>query len=84
MSNPDYLVRSVKEIDGKKRGINMSVAYRTAKGMMTVYLSALPINDRIFLIPVKRIDINLPFLFFIKIIKNLHFFKMTEKHSQFL
>jgi hypothetical protein len=46
MDCPDYLVRSVKEIDGKKRWIDMCVAYRNQKGMITVYLSVLPINDK--------------------------------------
>jgi hypothetical protein len=54
MTSPDYLVRSVKEMEGKERWVDMGVAYRNAKGVITVYLSALPINDKLFLIPVKR------------------------------
>jgi hypothetical protein len=54
MSSPDYLVRSVKEIEGKEKWIDMGVAYRNARGTITVYLSALPMNDKIFLIPVRK------------------------------
>jgi hypothetical protein len=54
MGGPDYLVRSVKEIDGKEKWIDRGVAYRNQRGVITVYLSALPINDKIFLIPIKR------------------------------
>ena len=32
MGSPDYLVRSVKEIDGKERWIDMGVAYRNKRG----------------------------------------------------
>jgi hypothetical protein len=38
--------------DGKERWIDMGVAYRNAKGAESIYLSALPMNDKIFLIPV--------------------------------
>ena len=34
--------------------MDLWIAYRNAKGVMTVYLSALPINDKIFLIPKRR------------------------------
>jgi len=44
----------MKEIDGKERWIDMGVVYRNSKGTITVYLTALPINDKIFLIPVKN------------------------------
>jgi hypothetical protein len=44
----------VKEIRGKERWIDIGVAYRNAKGTITVYLSALPMNDKIFLIPVMK------------------------------
>jgi hypothetical protein len=54
MSSPDYLVRSVKEIDGKEKWIDMGVAYKNTKGTITVYLTALPMNDKIFLIPTRR------------------------------
>jgi hypothetical protein len=53
MGSPDYLVRSVKEIDGKKKWIDIGVAYRNARGTITVYLTALPMNDKIFLINIK-------------------------------
>jgi len=54
MSSPDYLMRSKKEINGEEKWIDMGIAYRNAKGTITVYLTALPMNDRIFLIPVRR------------------------------
>jgi hypothetical protein len=54
MGSPDYLVRSVKEIDGKEKWIDMGIAYRNAKGIVTIYLTALPMNDKLFLIPVRK------------------------------
>lgn len=50
-SKPDYLVRVVKEINGRERWTDVGVAYRNKGGSITVLLSALPLNDRILLIP---------------------------------
>jgi hypothetical protein len=44
----------MKERDGKEKWIDMRVAYRNARRTITVYLSALPMNDKIFLIHVKK------------------------------
>jgi hypothetical protein len=53
---PDYLVRVVKDIGGKDRWTDVGVAYKNARGSVTVYLSALPLNDKILLIPTKGED----------------------------
>jgi hypothetical protein len=53
MSNPDFVVRTVKEIDGKDKWIDIGVAYSNTRGGITLYLSALPFNDKLFLIPVS-------------------------------
>jgi hypothetical protein len=53
MSKPDFVVRTVKEIDGKNRWIDIGVAFSNTKGGITLYLSALPFNDKLFLIPVS-------------------------------
>jgi hypothetical protein len=53
MSNPDFVVRTVKEIDGKDRWIDIGIAYNNTKGGITLYLSALPFSDKLFLIPVS-------------------------------
>ncbi|KYK38359.1 MAG: hypothetical protein AYK18_07485 [Theionarchaea archaeon DG-70] len=50
---PDYLVRVVKDIGGKDRWTDVGVAYKNARGSITIYLSALPLNDKILLIPTK-------------------------------
>ncbi len=50
---PDYLVRVVKDIGGKDRWTDVGVAYKNARGSVTIYLSALPLNDKILLIPTK-------------------------------
>lgn len=50
---PDYLVRVVKDVGGKDKWTDVGVAYKNARGSITVYLSALPLNDKILLIPVK-------------------------------
>ena len=52
-TKPDYVVRAAKEVKGKKKWTDIGVAYTNVGGSVTVYLSALPLNDRIVLIPVK-------------------------------
>ena len=55
MSNgPDYLVRTAKSINGKERWTDLGVAYTNEKGSITIYLSALPLNDKIILIPTRH------------------------------
>ncbi len=50
---PDYLVRVVKKVNDKDKWTNVGVAYKNERGTITVYLTALPLNDRIILIPAK-------------------------------
>jgi len=50
---PDYLVRVVKDVGGKDKWTDVGIAYKNARGSVTIYLSALPLNDKILLIPVK-------------------------------
>ena len=50
---PDYRVRVVKDVGGKDRWTDVGVAYKNARGSITVYLSALPLNDKILLIPAR-------------------------------
>ncbi|MBU6998611.1 MAG: hypothetical protein HXS41_01830 [Theionarchaea archaeon] len=50
---PDFVVRVVKDVGGKDRWTDVGVAYRNARGSITVYLSALPLNDKMLLIPSK-------------------------------
>lgn len=50
---PDYLVRVVKDVGGKDRWTDVGVAYKNARGSVTIYLTALPLNDKILLIPTK-------------------------------
>ncbi len=49
---PDYLARVVKDIAGKEKWTDVGVAYRNKRGSITIYLAALPLNDKIVLIPV--------------------------------
>jgi hypothetical protein len=51
---PDYLVRTTKDLDGKKIWIDMGVGYKNKTNTITVYLSSLPFNDKILLIPIGR------------------------------
>jgi hypothetical protein len=53
-TKPDYIVRASKETGEKKKWIDIGIAYMSGKGVITVYLSALPLNDKIVLIPVNR------------------------------
>ena len=56
---PDYIVRVVKDVGGKDKWTDVGVAYKNARGSVTIYLSALPLNDKILLIPAKgKEDIN--------------------------
>jgi hypothetical protein len=50
---PDYIVRVVKDVGGKDKWTDVGIAYKNARGSVTVYLSALPLNDKMLLIPVK-------------------------------
>ena len=50
---PDNLVRVAKTVKGKDKWTDIGVAYTNARGSVTVYLSALPLNDTMILIPVK-------------------------------
>jgi hypothetical protein len=50
---PDYLVRVVKDVGGKDKWTDVGIAYKNARGSVTIYLSALPLNDKILLIPTK-------------------------------
>lgn len=52
-SRPDYLVRVVKEINGRDKWTDVGTAYKNERGSITIYLTALPLNDRIILVPVK-------------------------------
>ncbi len=49
---PDYIVRAAKETNGKKKWIDIGIAFTGKKDSVTVYLSALPLSDKIVLIPV--------------------------------
>lgn len=53
MSTPDFVARTVKEIDGKEKWVDIGVAFSNTKGIITLYLSALPLSDKLFLIPVS-------------------------------
>ena len=48
---PDYICRVVKDVGGKDKWTDVGVAYINARGSITIYLSALPLNDKILLIP---------------------------------
>ena len=50
---PDYIVRVVKDVGGKDKWTDVGVAYKNARGSITVYLSALPLNDKVLLIPAR-------------------------------
>jgi hypothetical protein len=50
---PDFVVRVVKDVGGKDKWTDVGVAYKNARGSITVYLSALPLNDKMLLIPSK-------------------------------
>ena len=51
---PDFIARVVKEIAGKDKWTDVGVAYKKTRGIITIYLSALPLNDKILLIPTKK------------------------------
>ena len=52
-AKPDYLVRVAKTINGTDKWTDIGIAYRNERGFVTIYLSALPLNDKILLIPVQ-------------------------------
>lgn len=52
-TRPNYVVRAAKNVKGEKKWTDIGVAYTNAQGFVTVYLTALPLNDKIVLIPVR-------------------------------
>ena len=50
---PDYLARAVKKVQGEDKWTDIGVAFISTRGSVTIYLSALPLNDKIILIPLK-------------------------------
>jgi hypothetical protein len=53
-TRPDYIVKTVKKMEGKDKWTHIGVAYISTHGVVTVFLSALPLNDKMILIPVRR------------------------------
>ena len=51
---PDFIARVVKEIAGKDKWTDVGAAYKNTRGSITIYLSALPLNDKILLIPTGK------------------------------
>jgi len=52
--HPEYAVFVVKDIGGTKKFTNVGVAYVNGKGTVTVYLHALPLDDKILLVPWEK------------------------------
>ncbi len=50
---PDYIVKVVKKVQGEDKWTDIGIAFTNERGFVTIYLSALPLNDKILLIPVK-------------------------------
>jgi len=46
-------VKTVKNAEGRDKWTDIGVAYTNPRGSVTVYLSALPLNDKIILIPTR-------------------------------
>jgi len=52
-SNPDYIVR-IPGVEGGNEWYDIGVAYKNARGSVTVYLKALPLNNEVMLIPTEN------------------------------
>jgi len=52
-TKPDYIVKVVKKVQGEDKWTDIGIAFTNERGFVTIYLSALPLNDKILLIPVK-------------------------------
>ena len=52
-SNPDYIVR-VEGIEKGDKFYDIGVAYKNSRGSVTVYLKALPLNNKVMLIPTEN------------------------------
>ena len=50
---PDYIVQVPSAVEGRK-GYDIGVAYVNKRGSITIYLSAYPLNNKVFLIPTKE------------------------------
>ncbi|MGD2249531.1 MAG: hypothetical protein PVF58_14085 [Candidatus Methanofastidiosia archaeon] len=51
---PDFIVKTVKDIGGRDKWIDIGIAYKNARGSITVYLDALPLNDKLLLFVNKK------------------------------
>jgi hypothetical protein len=51
---PDFLVRTVKEVKGKQQWTGVGLAFKNEKGTITVFLQALPLGDKLILMPNMR------------------------------
>jgi hypothetical protein len=48
-NRPDYIVKTVTQINGKDRWRDIGVAFQSESGTITGYLDVLPINGKIIL-----------------------------------
>jgi len=52
--NPDFVVQVDSNIEGRDEPFNIGVAYVNARGPITVSLDALPLKNKILLVPAKE------------------------------
>lgn len=52
-STPDFIVR-VEGIEKGDKFYDIGVAYKNSRGSVTVYLKALPLNNKVMLIPIEN------------------------------
>jgi hypothetical protein len=51
---PDFLVRTVKEVKGKQQWTGIGMGFANESGTITIFLSALPLGDKLILMPNVR------------------------------
>ena len=51
---PDYLARTVKKIGENQKWTDVGIGYESEKGTITVFLSALPLDDKLLLFPREK------------------------------
>jgi len=53
-SKPDYIVNTATDAEGKEDGHDIGVAFKNGTGTITILLNALPLTNKIVLIPMKE------------------------------
>jgi hypothetical protein len=67
----DFITRAVKDIGGKDTWTDVGVAHQNDRGSITVYLAALPLNDKLLLIPEPGVQMDETEQYWVRLVKDV-------------